>query len=89
MGEEHCLGTSEVLLPTLIELYFDNIYQSDLILHKKSFSESVARGSASAHVLLSVCAWSAKCVDTMVLTIKDTANIDTSASTKMILATFP
>lgn len=89
MGEEHYLGASEILLPTLIELYFDNIYQSDLVLHKKSFAESVACGLVSTHVLLSVCAWGAKCVSIIFPRIKVTANINTSASTKMSLANFP
>lgn len=48
------------LVSTLIEMYFENVYQASLLLHKRLFLESIAAGTASPHVLLSVCAWGAK-----------------------------
>jgi hypothetical protein len=48
------------LVNILVELYFGNVYQSDLLLHKPTFLQSLANSSVRPHVLLSVCAWGAK-----------------------------
>ncbi|KAJ3547466.1 hypothetical protein NM208_g1501 [Fusarium decemcellulare] len=52
-------GIPASLVSTLVEEYFDNVYQSDLLLHKPLFLESLAAGTVQPHVLLSICAWGA------------------------------
>ncbi|KAI1346479.1 hypothetical protein F5Y01DRAFT_297708 [Xylaria sp. FL0043] len=59
-GGRQYLGMLEHLLPELVELYFNCVYNAHLLLHKRSFLASVADGTAPAHVVLSVCAWGAK-----------------------------
>lgn len=54
------LGIAPSLVNTLIELYFDNVYQSTLLLHKSTFMQSLANQTVKAHILLSICAWGAK-----------------------------
>ncbi|KAI8714907.1 hypothetical protein NCS52_01211600 [Fusarium sp. LHS14.1] len=39
--------------------YFSNVYQSDLLLHKPTFLETLAARNVKSHVLLSICAWGA------------------------------
>lgn len=58
--DERYLGIPKALLSTLIDLYFDNVYNTSLLLQKKSFQQSVAAGTARAHVVLSICAWGAR-----------------------------
>lgn len=48
------------LVNSLVDLYFDNVYQSDLLLHKPTFLQSLVSGNVRPHVLLSICAWGAK-----------------------------
>ncbi|KAF5974791.1 hypothetical protein FCOIX_8092 [Fusarium coicis] len=52
-------GIAPSLVNTLVELYFDNIYQSTLLLHKGTFLQSLADRTVKAHILLSICAWGA------------------------------
>ncbi|KAF5623176.1 uncharacterized protein FTJAE_10699 [Fusarium tjaetaba] len=52
-------GIAPSLVNTLVELYFDNVYQSTLLLHKATFLQSVADQSIKPHILLSICAWGA------------------------------
>ncbi|KAI0425589.1 hypothetical protein F5Y09DRAFT_321428 [Xylaria sp. FL1042] len=59
-GGRQYIGLLEHLLPELVELYFSCVYNAHLLLHKRSFLASVADGTASTHVVLSVCAWGAK-----------------------------
>ncbi|KAI0554749.1 hypothetical protein F4679DRAFT_524756 [Xylaria curta] len=54
------IGLLEHLLPELVEIYFNYVYNAHLLLHKRSFLESIADGTACTHVVLSVCAWGAK-----------------------------
>ncbi|KAI0390890.1 hypothetical protein F5Y17DRAFT_442748 [Xylariaceae sp. FL0594] len=54
------LAVSDSVLLELIDIYFDHVYNSHLLLHKPSFLTCVLEGRACAHVLLSVCAWGAK-----------------------------
>jgi hypothetical protein len=54
------LGISEPLLLTLVDVYFENVYQSDLLLHKRMFLKSLAEGTTREHVILSICAFAAK-----------------------------
>ncbi|KAI0814108.1 hypothetical protein GGR55DRAFT_634031 [Xylaria sp. FL0064] len=54
------LGLLEHLLPELVEIYFNCVYNAHLLLHKRTFLASVVDGMASTHVVLSVCAWGAK-----------------------------
>ncbi|KAK3647094.1 hypothetical protein LTR56_008262 [Elasticomyces elasticus] len=53
------LGISNSLLYTLVDVYFATAYNASLLLHKASFLESLAGGTATPHVVLSVCAWAA------------------------------
>ncbi|KAI0195222.1 hypothetical protein EV127DRAFT_332779 [Xylaria flabelliformis] len=54
------IGLLEHLLPELVDIYFNYVYNAHLLLHKRSFLESIADGTACTHVVLSVCAWGAK-----------------------------
>ncbi|KAI3316836.1 hypothetical protein HD806DRAFT_541813 [Xylariaceae sp. AK1471] len=60
MGAKPYLGVLESLVPELVDIYFDYVYNAHFLLHKRSFLESVADGTACTHVVLSVCAWAAK-----------------------------
>lgn len=53
-------GIAPSLVNTLVELYFDNVYQSTLLLHKTIFMQSLADQTVKPHILLSICAWGAK-----------------------------
>ncbi|KAI1815135.1 hypothetical protein GGS20DRAFT_361908 [Poronia punctata] len=48
------------LVLELVDIYFDHMYNSHLLLHKRSFITDVVERRACGHVLLSVCAWGAK-----------------------------
>ncbi|KND93906.1 putative transcriptional regulatory protein, partial [Tolypocladium ophioglossoides CBS 100239] len=50
------LGIPLALLFKLVNLYFSNVYNASLLLHRPSFTRSIAEGTASKHVILSVCA---------------------------------
>ncbi|KAH6949292.1 hypothetical protein DER45DRAFT_581033 [Fusarium avenaceum] len=52
-------GVPPSLVPILIDLYFENVYQSDLLLHKPTFLQALANQAVRPHILLSVCAWGA------------------------------
>lgn len=54
------LGIPQSLVLTLVDVYFDNVYNASLLLHKGLFLESLAAGTARLHVVLGVCAWAAK-----------------------------
>lgn len=58
--EDRHLGIPKSLLSTLVEVYFDNVYNAQLLLHKRSFVQSVAAGTARPHVVFGVCAFAAK-----------------------------
>jgi hypothetical protein len=53
-------GVPPLLVPILIDLYFENVYQSDLLLHKPSFLQALTNQTVRPHILLSICAWGAK-----------------------------
>lgn len=57
---EHYLGIPKSLVLTLVEVYYDNVYNATLLLHKGLFLRSLAAGTARPHLVLSVCAWAAK-----------------------------
>ncbi|KAF5563803.1 hypothetical protein FPHYL_5000 [Fusarium phyllophilum] len=52
-------GIAPSLVNTLVDLYFDNVYQSTLLLHKAKFLQSHAAQTVKPHILLSICAWGA------------------------------
>ncbi|KAH7246538.1 hypothetical protein BKA59DRAFT_200794 [Fusarium tricinctum] len=52
-------GVPPSLVPILIDLYFENVYQSDLLLHKPSFLQALTNQAIRPHILLSICAWGA------------------------------
>ncbi|KAH7177272.1 hypothetical protein DER46DRAFT_118490 [Fusarium sp. MPI-SDFR-AT-0072] len=52
-------GIAPSLVNTLVELYFDNVYQSTLLLHKTIFLQSLADQTVKPHILLSILAWGA------------------------------
>ncbi|CAJ0552245.1 Ff.00g062240.m01.CDS01 [Fusarium sp. VM40] len=52
-------GVPPSLVPILIDLYFENVYQSDLFLHKPSFLQTLANQTVRPHIFLSICAWGA------------------------------
>ena len=57
---KHYLGIPESLVLTLVEVYYDNVYNASLLLHKQTFLDSLAAGTARPHLVLGVCAWAAK-----------------------------
>jgi hypothetical protein len=57
---EYDLGIPKSLVSTLVEVYYENVYNARLLLHKGQFLESLAAGTANPHVVLSVCASAAK-----------------------------
>ncbi|KAI0487018.1 hypothetical protein F4859DRAFT_324250 [Xylaria cf. heliscus] len=59
-GSKQYIGLLEHLLPELVDIYFNCVYNAHLLLHKRSFLESIADGTACTHVVLSICAWGAK-----------------------------
>lgn len=54
------LGIPTALVSNLIELFYANVYNATLLLHKATFLSAVAAGTACNHTVLSVCAWGAK-----------------------------
>ncbi len=60
LRDDHYLGISKSLIQTLVNVYFENAYNASLLLHKGLFLDSLAAGTASPHIVLSVCAWAAK-----------------------------
>ncbi|KIW93881.1 uncharacterized protein Z519_05196 [Cladophialophora bantiana CBS 173.52] len=57
--DHYDLGIPKSLVSTLVEVFFDNAYNATLVLHKMLFLESLERGRANPHVVLSICAWAA------------------------------
>ncbi|KAK6371287.1 hypothetical protein LTS17_009018 [Exophiala oligosperma] len=60
VSQEGYLGIPTTLVPTLVDIYFDHVYNAHLLLHKPSFLASLAAGTVRPHIVLSVCAWGAK-----------------------------
>ncbi|KAF5632721.1 hypothetical protein F52700_6258 [Fusarium sp. NRRL 52700] len=58
-GHDFFQGIAPSLVTTLVELYFDNVYQSTLLLHKAIFLQSLTNQTVKPHILLSICAWGA------------------------------
>lgn len=58
--DENCSEIPSSLVNALVELYFNNVYQSNLLLHKDSFIKSLADSAVQPHVLLSMYALGAK-----------------------------
>jgi hypothetical protein len=54
------LGIPSSLLYKLVEVYYDNVYNATLLLHKQTFLDSLAAGTVRPHIVLSVCAFAAK-----------------------------
>ncbi|KAH8681957.1 hypothetical protein BX600DRAFT_544414 [Xylariales sp. PMI_506] len=52
-------GIPAPLVLSLVDRYFDNMYNASFVLHKKLLLESIASGTTRPHILLSVCAWGA------------------------------
>ncbi|KAK3650409.1 hypothetical protein LTR56_006388 [Elasticomyces elasticus] len=50
------LGIPRPLVGELVAAYFDNVANASLLLHKRSFLDSLHAGTVAPHVLLSVCA---------------------------------
>lgn len=61
LPHETYLGIPCSLLSTLVEVYYSNVYNSSLVLHKRSFLEALSAGTVRPHVILGVCAWASKC----------------------------
>lgn len=62
VGQGIYLGIPRPLISELVEIYYENVCNSTLLLHRKRFLESVQHGTVVPHTLLSVCAWGAKYV---------------------------
>lgn len=61
LPHETYLGIPCSLLSTLVEVYYSNVYNASLVLHKRSFLEALSAGTVRPHVILGVCAWASKC----------------------------
>ena len=53
-------GVPQTLLWDLVDIYFSHAYNASLLLHKKSFLQSLRSGTVHSHVVLSVCAMASK-----------------------------
>lgn len=60
LSEEHYHGIPKALVLALVQVYFENLYNAKLLLHKRLFLESLEAGTSPAHIVLSVCASAAK-----------------------------
>lgn len=58
-AHEHYLGIPKTLLSSLIDVFFSHIYNASLLLRKGDFLDSLAKGTARHHLVLSVCAFAA------------------------------
>jgi hypothetical protein len=58
--DDRYVGIPKALLATLVDLYFENVYNAHLLLHRRSFLAAIDNGTARAHLVLGVCAWGAK-----------------------------
>ena len=43
--QDRYIGIPDTLLATLVEVYFDNVYNADLLLHRRRFSDAIAEGT--------------------------------------------
>lgn len=57
--QENHLGIPKALLSHLIDVFYSHIYNASLLLRKSDFLDSLARGTARHHLVLSVCAFAA------------------------------
>jgi hypothetical protein len=48
------------LLLTLVNVYYEYIYNASLLLHRRTFMKALSAGTVPRHVILSVCAFAAK-----------------------------
>jgi hypothetical protein len=48
------------LLLTLVNVYYDCVYNASLLLHRRTFMQALSAGTMPRHVILSVCAFAAK-----------------------------
>jgi len=48
------------LIMNLVDVYYANVYNASLLLHKKLLIEAIVSGTARHHLVLSVCAWALK-----------------------------
>ncbi|MCJ1471554.1 hypothetical protein MMC13_000194 [Lambiella insularis] len=55
-AQEHYHGIPTSLVLALVEVYYENLYNATLLLHKRQFLESLASGTARPHIVLGVCA---------------------------------
>ncbi|KAH7370243.1 hypothetical protein BKA65DRAFT_13263 [Rhexocercosporidium sp. MPI-PUGE-AT-0058] len=55
-SQDYYLGIPASLVSRLIEVYYSDVYNGSLLLHKRIFLEAVAAGTARPQVILSVCA---------------------------------
>jgi hypothetical protein len=55
-SQDYNLGIPESLVSSLIEVYYSDVYNASLLVHKRMFLEAVAAGTARPQVVLSVCA---------------------------------
>ena len=73
--EERYYGVPNSLILQLVEVYYENMYNARLLLHKRIFLESLAAGTAKPHTVLSVCACAAKYVNGVAHVLSRRANI--------------
>lgn len=59
---DQSLGIPSSLLYKLVDVYYANVYNATLLLHKPTFIESLKAGTVRQHIVLSVCAFAAKYV---------------------------
>ncbi len=48
------------LIITLVDVYYVNVYNASLLLHKRSLLESIAARTVQQHVVLGLCALALK-----------------------------
>lgn len=50
------LGVPATLVSTLVDAFFDHVYNARLLLHPKSFKDAVTGGKVRSDIFLGVCA---------------------------------
>jgi hypothetical protein len=63
------LGIPKSLMVALVHIFFENAYNATLLLHRRSFVDSLEKETANPHIVLSTCAWAAKYGEKAVLMV--------------------
>ena len=60
LTSDHYLGIPKPMVSMLVDVYWDNLYNANLLLHKDVFLEALVEETVRPHIILSICASAAK-----------------------------